>query len=354
MQHLALGLSLFTLILMAVVGEMGWEISHQELKIPFVYGDTSQNWSHIHIILNHFPTVGFVFGLFFFITGLVMKNTTMQRGALVTFVACAVLGATTYVTGASAMWALTSPPLAAPMQAVSQARINAHRDFALLTLFGLAFTGGLGWIELYRYRYQNKFSKNTLYVVLAFAVITLLIMAETGHRGGMINHPEIREATDVMTQDAATFLSPKIELLINNIIWFVPWQTVHFFGYTAVFATVLAVSLRIFGVWKGMPFSAVHRLIPLGVFGVIANVFTGMLMLMADTSRYVNEAAFWPKMFFLPIGAIAVLYFSLSDKLWATKAGDSAPMEAKWVAALVLFSWTIVIMGGRLLPYLFV
>jgi uncharacterized membrane protein len=345
MQHLTLGFALFTLLNMIVVGEMGWEISHQELKIPFVYGDTSQMWSHIHIIINHFPTVGFCFGLFFFITGLIMKNTTMERSALVVFVACAVLGATTYVTGASAMWALTSPPIPAPLGPISQARINAHRDFALLTLFGLAFTGVTSWLEIYRYRYQKRFSQKTLYVILALAVITLLIMAETGHRGGLINHPEIRTAGDAMTQD---------EILINNIIYFVPWQTVHFFGYTAVFATVLVVSLRIFGVWKSMPFSAVHRIIPLGVFGVAANVFTGMLMLMADTSRYVNEAAFWPKMFFLPIGAIAVLYFSLSDRLWATKANESAPMDAKWVAGLVLFAWTVVIMGGRLLPYLFV
>lgn len=354
MQHLVLGFALFTLLNMAIVGDMGWRISHQELKIPFVYGDTSQIWSHIHIILNHFPTVGFVFGLFFFIWGLVIKNAVMERSALVVFVACAVLGASTYVTGASAMWALTSPPIPAPLGPISQARINAHRDFALLTLFGLAFTGGASWIELYRYRYQKRFSQIGLYLVLAFAVISLLIMAETGHRGGLINHPEIREAGDVMNQDAASFWSPKIEILINNIIWFVPWQTVHFFGYTAVFATVLVVSLRIFGVWKSMPFSAVHRIIPLGVFGVIANIFTGMLMLMADTSRYVNEAAFWPKMFFLPIGAIAVLYFSLSDRLWATGAGQEAPMDSKWVAAVVLFSWTVVIMGGRLLPYLFV
>ena len=350
MLHLVLGLGLFTLATMMICGEMGWEIAHQELKIPFVYGNTSQTWSHIHIILNHFPTVGFVFGLFFYIAGMVMQNKTMIRGGLVTFVACAVLGATTYVTGASAMWALTSPPL----PGVSQARINAHRDFALLTLFGLAFTGGLAWIEVWRYRYLNRFSKVSLYTVLGFAVITLAIMAETGHRGGMINHPEIVEAADKMSRSADSFWSPQIEVLINNIIWFVPWQTVHFFGYTLVFATVLAVVLRIFGVWRSMPFSAVHRIIPLGVCGVIMNVFTGMLMLMADTSRYVNEAAFWPKMFFLPIGAIAVLYFSLSDKLWSTKAGQSAPMQAKWVAALVLFSWTIVIMGGRLLPYLFV
>jgi hypothetical protein len=99
-------------------------------------------------------------------------------------------------------------------------------------------------------------------------------------------------------------------------------------------------------------FPAIHRIIPLGVFGVMMNVFSGMLMLMADTSRYVNDETFWPKMFFLPIGALAVLYFSLSDRLWQVKAGEDAPMSAKWVAVLVLFSWTVVIMGGRLMPYI--
>lgn len=49
------------------------------------------------------------------------------------------------------------------------------------------------------------------------------------------------------------------------------------------------------------------------MFGVVANLFTGMLM--AKTPRYVNEATFWPTIFFLPIGAIAVMDF-LSDRLW--------------------------------------
>ena len=147
------------------------------------------------------------------------------------------------------------------------------------------------------------------------------------------------------------FWSPNIENLINNVIWFVPWQTIHFFGYSLVFGCVMAVVLRVLGFWKAVPFSAVHRVLPLGVFGVIMNVFTGMLMLMADTYRYVNETSFIPKMFFLPIGAIAVIYFSLSDKLWSVKANEDAPMQAKWVAALVVLSWIAVIMGGRLLPY---
>jgi hypothetical protein len=243
------------------------------------------------------------------------------------------------------MWALTDPPIAG----ITKASIDAHRDFALLTLFGLAFTGGASWMILWRYRYFGRFSSRSLYMVLAFAIVTLGIMAETGHRGGQINHPEIR--TEALLTDSSPYLSPKIESLINNVIWFVPWQTVHFFGYSLVFGTVLAVVLRVLGFWKSVPFSAVHRLLPLGVFGVMMNIFTGMLMLMADTYRYVNETSFTPKMILLPIGAIAVLYFSLSDRLWSVQAGEDAPMTAKWVAVIVLLSWIGVIMGGRLLPY---
>ncbi len=355
--HLVLGLSILTLAFMVVVGEFGWEISHHELQlalraspgvsasdIPEGVG-TPQTWSHVHMILNHFPTVGFTIALAFFIGGLVMNNDVMKRSSLVAFVICGILGAPTYVTGAAAMWALTDPPIVG----ITKASIDAHRDMALLSLFGLAFTGGSAWMILWRYRYLGRFTSRSLNLVLIFAIITLGVMAETGHRGGQINHPEIR--VDPLVTDSSIYWSPKIELLINNVIWFVPWQTVHFFGYSLVFGTVLAVVLRVLGFWKSVPFSAVHRILPLGVFGVMMNVFTGMLMLMADTYRYVNETTFTPKMIFLPIGAIAVLYFSLSDRLWAVKAGEDAPMSSKWVAALVLISWIVVIMGGRLLPY---
>ncbi len=122
--------------------------------------------------------------------------------------------------------------------------------------------------------------------VLVFAVVTLGVLAETGHRGGQINHPEIRVATDALPTDPNAGWSPAIELAINQVIWFVPWQTVHFFGYSLIFGTVFAVALRVLGFWKSLSFAAVHRLLPLGVLGVVMNVFSGMLMLLADTYRY--------------------------------------------------------------------
>src|SRR6266850_3149408 len=267
-----LGLAALTLILMVVVDELGWEISHHELE-RVVTGAaaataTPQAWSHAHMILNHFPTVGWVMALTFYVIALVANNDALKRAGLAVFVILAIVGVPTYVTGAAAMWALTVPPI----PEISKAVINAHRDMALWTLFGLGFTGAASWFELWRYRYFGRFSNTSLYWVLAFAIITLGIMAETGHRGGQINHPEIRVATDILPTDPKAGVSAAVEILINNVIWFVPWQTVHFFGFCLIFGTALAVVLRVLGFWKSVPFSAVHRLFPLGFLGVMMNV----------------------------------------------------------------------------------
>jgi uncharacterized membrane protein len=343
--HLVLGLAIVTLGLMAVAGELGWEINHTELRLATQ--KTPQIWSHVHIILNHFPTVGFVFAIVFYVSALVMNNVVMKRASLVLFVICAILGVPTFVTGNASMWALTDPPVTG----IAKAVINAHRDFALYSLFALAFTGVTSWIALWRYRHLGRFSERFLSVILLFSIITLGVLAETGHRGGQINHPEIRLATDVLPTDPNAGLSPFVEHEINQVLWFVPWQTVHFFGFALIFGTAFAVSLRVLGFWKSVSFSAVHRILPLGVLGVVTNVFSGMLILQADSSRYLNEITFVPKVTFITIGAIAVLYFSVSEQLWNVKAGEDAPMSAKWVAALVLLSWTGVVIGGRLLPY---
>jgi uncharacterized membrane protein len=346
-MHLVLGLGIVSLGLMVISGELGWDISHHELFLNPATQKTSQIWSHFHIILNHFPTVGFSVALLVFVVGLVANNATMKRTGLVLFVICAILAVPTYVTGNASMWAVTDPAI----PGISKAVINAHRDMALVMLFAMAFVGVAAWIELFRYRHTGHFSNAWLYAILALAIIAFGIMAETGHRGGQINHAEIRVPGDVLPTDPKLGWTPAIELLINHVVWFVPWQTVHFFGFSLIFGVALAVCLRVLGFWKSMPFSAIHRILPLGVFGVVMNVFSGMLILQADSFRYLNSITFVPKTAFIAIGAIAVLYFSVSEDLWKVKAGEEAPMTAKWVAVLVLLSWAGVIMGGRLIPY---
>jgi uncharacterized membrane protein len=349
--HLVSGLAIIALGLTAVVSELGLEINHRELQSTTVIPDvsTSPIWPHVHLFLNHVPTAGFVFALVFYVLALVTNNDPMKRGSLILFVICSIAGVPTYVTGTAAMWALTQPPI----PEISKALINAHRDMALWTLLGLGFTGGAAWIELWRSRHFGRFSTLSLALVLLFAVGTLGIMTETGHRGGQINHPEIRLAGEVLPTDADTGITTAVESFMKEMIWFIPWQVVHFFGYCLTFGTVFGVGLRVLGFWKSVSFAAVHRLLALGFLGVLMNVFSGMLMMLADSYRYiVNDTMFAPKMALIPIAAIAVLYFSVSERLWNLKTGEDAPLAAKWVTAVVLLAWAGVIVCGRLLPYL--
>jgi len=351
--HLVLGLAIITLGLTIVADELGLQINHRELQLTATIPDisTPQAWSHAHIILNHIPTAGIVFAIAFFVAALVANNDVLKRASLTLFVICAIFGVPTYVAGTAAMWALTQPAI--PDMPISKAVINAHRDMALWTLFGLAFTGGAAWIELWRSRYRGHFSRLSLSLVLLFAVVTLGVMTETGHRGGLINHPEIVLATDNLPTDANAGVSMSLETLMKEMIWFAPWQTVHFFGYCLIFGAAFAVVLRVLGFWKSASFAAMHQLLVLGFIGVLLNVISGMLMMLSDSYRYVvGDIGFAPKIVFITIGAIAVLYFSLSNRLWNVKAGEKAPAAAKWVAALVLLAWVGVIAFGRMLPYL--
>jgi hypothetical protein len=74
------------------------------------------------------------------------------------------------------------------------------------------------------------------------------------------------------------------------------------------------------------------------------------MMMLADAYHYVvDDSLFAPKIALIAVGAIAVLYFSESDRLWNVKAGEDAPAGAKLVAAIVLLAWAGVIVCGRML-----
>ena len=348
--YVTLGLAILALALTAAAAELGFPIDHRELASTVVIPDVSTPpiWPQVHIILNHLPTAGFVFALFFFLVGVLTNNDLMKQGSLILFVICAIAGVPTYVTGTASMWALTQPPL----PDISKAAINAHRDMALWTLVGLALTGTASWFELWRYRACGRFSRLPLALVLLLALATLAVMTETGHRGGLINHPEIRTATDVLPTDPNVGISVDVEAGMKNLAWFTFWQIVHFFGYCLIFGTLTAVMLRVLGYWKQVPYSAVHRLLPLAFIGVLMNIVSGMLMMLADSYRYVvSDVMFAPKIAFIFIAAAAVLYFSVSDRLWNVKAGEDAPAGAKWIAVGTLLGWAGVIACGRLLPY---
>jgi hypothetical protein len=178
------------------------------------------------------------------------------------------------------------------------------------------------------------------------------MMFQTGRLGGYINHPEI-VPTEVQVEGATSWTADLAARIIDGAILWPTLEALHFMGMAILFGVVLLVAIRVLGIVKSVPFSAFHRLLPLGTFGLVINVVTGMLFFVADWNRYITMTnSFFPKMALIVIGGVAVLYFTYFDKPWQLKPGDDAPITAKAVAVATVLLWAGVLMYGRLLPYL--
>lgn len=303
---------------------------------------------HLHILLNHFPSVGVVVALGLFLASLYLKNTVLQRTSLVFFLLLGLLALPTYISGAAARWAIEGSA------GISSSLIGAHQDAALLAFAFLGITGCLSWLALWQYRRYPGLSDRSMLaiLVLGFGFLTLAFMTQAGNIGGHINHPEIGSVEEILSVETGPGRTSAVEASVLENPWAWPaMEAAHFIGMALGFGVVLLVTLRVLGLAKNVPFSAFHRLLPLGLLGFLVNVVTGMFFFIADSGRYVAMDGFPPKIILLTIGAVAIVYFTIFDDAWDLRGGDDAPVKAKIMAGVTILLWSGVIVFGRLLPY---
>src|ERR1051325_5502670 len=107
----------------------------------------SLNAEHLHLLLNHFPTVGYAVGLGLFLVALFVKSSELRQASLVIFIAIALLSLPAYLSGNAAHFALKD------QVELSESMVQAHQDAALLGLIFMELTGLFAWLELWRVRY---------------------------------------------------------------------------------------------------------------------------------------------------------------------------------------------------------
>ena len=313
------------------------------------------NVPHWHMLLNHAPSIGIVIVLGLYLTSFYLKSDDLNRASLVLFVILGLLAIPTYLSGIATKWAIVNNA------DISLDLIMAHQDAALSSFVTLSATSLLAWLALWQRRRFSESANWCQVAVLIVAVISVITMIETGSRGGEINHPEIRVAeegltTQVAAQGAAVAETSSSEA-ITTYVFDTPWlwptmEALHFIGMALLFGVVLVVSLRVLGLVKSIPFTALHRLLPLGVLGLFINIATGMGFLIVDSKRYTAIPAFYWKLALITIGGVIALYFTYFNHPWSLKANDDATQTAKVVAAATIIIWAGVLLLGRMLPYL--
>ena len=320
------------------------------------------NWVHVHLLLNHFPTVGMIIGLGVFLVAIASKSDDVKRTSLGIFFFVSLLSIPAFVTGTSAKLALDKVP------EVSKAMIDTHETAAFEGLGAMELTGALSWLGLWQYRRLSRVPQGTVAAVLVASLVTFGLMSWAALLGGEIRHPEVRMdsgsgapvqvgAVNGTSTETATAKEPLARVIgdaMADLNWGWPaCETIHFVGLCLLFGVVLLVDLRMLGLLKGIPYTTLHRLLPWGMLGFGLNVATGMLFFIgAPPTFYVTNGTFFWKLAFILVAGANALYFTMFDQPWSLGAGDTPPMAARVAAASAILLWTAVIYCGQMLPFL--
>jgi len=311
------------------------------------------NVAHLHLLLNHVPTVGSVVALGLLLLALVRRDEPLKHTGLEVLFVIAVVTLPVYMSGVAAHLKLRDRP------ELSDNAMRVHQDAALAGFAVTEFAGFVAWIALWQSRRRGRAARGLVPAVTLLSIVALALMARAATLGGEIRHPEIR--TDLSAGAAASaddperFLTTMISMYMVNSPWAWPAaETVHFLGLSLSFGVLLTVNLRILGVMRQVAFADVHRLLPWGMLGFGANLVTGMLFFIGQPGQYIESVPFSWKVVFLMIAGANFLYLTVFKKAWAPDGDDGldSSLADKAMAVSSIVAWLAVLYAGRMLPFL--
>ena len=144
------------------------------------------NGAHLHLLINHIPVLGTVFGLALLAFGAWKGSDELRKAALGTFVIAALAAAATYLTGEPAEDVVKGLP------GISRPLISRHEDAAGIALGGIIVLGVLALGGLIWFRWGRQMKTWFSVLLLGTAMIVTGLMAWTANLGGQIRHTEIR------------------------------------------------------------------------------------------------------------------------------------------------------------------
>ena len=144
------------------------------------------NDAHLHMVFNHFPIIGTIFGIGILITGLISKNNALKNTAYVLFSIGAVFAFMSMNTGEGA------EELVEDMPAVGKQIIHEHEEIAEKFAIIMYATGFFGLLSLFAAYKKHKFASAFSYITLLLALLAGVVAKSVGTSGGEIRHTEIR------------------------------------------------------------------------------------------------------------------------------------------------------------------
>lgn len=144
------------------------------------------NDAHLHMVVNHFPIIGTIFGLGILIAGLLFKNNSIKNTAYCLFIVAAIFAFASMNTGEGA------EEIAEKLPSVTDQIIHEHEEAAEKLALVLYFLGAISIVGLYLNIKNNSKAKLVSFLAIIVAAVGVFLAQQTGTTGGEIRHTEIR------------------------------------------------------------------------------------------------------------------------------------------------------------------
>lgn len=146
----------------------------------------NMNAAEWHLIMNHVPVTGIIFGTLLLLAGLIARSRDVKLAGLVFFIVAAIMAYPVVASGEGAEEIVEE-------LGVSHDVIHDHEELAESALWLVLGLGVLAILALLlTYRKHNRATTIEILTLLA-ALPICFVMANVAHTGGEIRHPEMRE-----------------------------------------------------------------------------------------------------------------------------------------------------------------
>jgi hypothetical protein len=144
--------------------------------------------AHWHLMLNHIPLLGLLFGAVLLAYGVWRGSEDVQKASLGLLAVAGLSALAVYLTGEPAEEVVEG------LAGVSHDAIEAHEEFGIYALVGglvtaLTALGALGYAL-----FRRRLARWSVVLTLVLAVVSTGLLGYTANLGGKISHPELRGA----------------------------------------------------------------------------------------------------------------------------------------------------------------
>jgi hypothetical protein len=307
--------------------------------------------AHVHLLLNHVPTIGTILGLGLLLLSFIRPSEHLRKVSFEVMFLIALATLPVYLSGNAAAEALKGAA------GVSTKAIATHNDAALESFILMEITGFFAWLALWRMRRIGRLTSGLTYTVLVLTVLTVAAVSQAALLGGSLRHTEIEggQYAGLFGQGVGSSLISAAaiqEFVLQHTFVWPTCETLHFIGMSLMFGVLMLVNLRLIGWLPGMSFASVHRLLPFGLIGFAINFITGMFFFIAVPEQYTQNIAFQWKVLLLILAGANYLVLTVYDEVWALPASTDAPPLGKLLGASMLVFSVGVMYFGRMLPFI--